>query len=658
DVLSPNGATFSSHYGRKEIEFLASRDSWFRPVNMAHGPDGALYVCDMYRAVIEHPQFMPDELKARPDLTLGNDRGRIYRVTARNPTEQPHPGILADLSTAELAKLVTHPNVWQRETASRLIAERDDKEAIASLKQTAVESDDAKTVVAALWLLHRLKGLSGDVEQKLIAKRAPLVIEQLLQSKGERLFISHYLFPKLQELAAIDHGALRFRLALIAGRLSNTTAGTRLLIELTRHADTDPWLQQAVLISAHEAPDEILIALLSDTTQKNRKTRAGMIHSLAALIGQRFKDEELDRTLRLLTHEFDQPDTTGHVRMALLHGLGDGLRRANRALTIQLRESDPLVQAAANQTFELASRTAQAFAESSPEERAKCLELLAFHSDAKTNDTLRNIIANDPGIANRQRAIELWTANNPTEAAGELLTGFAARTPALRSTILTVLSQSPASVPPLLDALEQKQIALAELSPIQQRLLQRHKQPELKSRIDKLLANSGSPDRALVLEKYQESLKLAADPKRGRIVFQKNCIACHRIGDLGVNVAPDIADSRVAKPEVLLVNILDPNRAIDNNYFSYTIVLDSGKVLTGIIATETGNSVTLRQPEDKTVTILKDEIEDMKSDGISLMPVGLEKNITVQDMADLISFIKNWRYLDGNVPIDVGAAGR
>ena len=87
-------------------------------------------------------------------------------------------------------------------------------------------------------------------------------------------------------------------------------------------------------------------------------------------------------------------------------------------------------------------------------------------------------------------------------------------------------------------------------------------------------------------------------------------------------------------------------------------MLDSGKVLTGIIATETGNSVTLKQPENKTVTILKDEILEMKSDGISLMPVGLEKNITVQDMADLISFIKNWRYLDGNVPIDVGAASK
>jgi putative heme-binding domain-containing protein len=140
------------------------------------------------------------------------------------------------------------------------------------------------------------------------------------------------------------------------------------------------------------------------------------------------------------------------------------------------------------------------------------------------------------------------------------------------------------------------------------------------------------------------------------MVFQKNCITCHRIGDLGVNVAPDIADSRTKQPDALLVSILDPNRAIDNNYFSYTVVRDDGKIFTGIISADTGSSITLRQPEDKTVTLLRDEIEEMKSDGVSLMPVGLEKNITVQDMADLISFIKNWRYLDGAVPIDVGNA--
>jgi putative heme-binding domain-containing protein len=136
-------------------------------------------------------------------------------------------------------------------------------------------------------------------------------------------------------------------------------------------------------------------------------------------------------------------------------------------------------------------------------------------------------------------------------------------------------------------------------------------------------------------------------------VFVKNCVQCHRIADLGVNVAPDISDSRVKKPEQLLADILDPNRAIDNNYFSYSIVDTDGGVHTGVISAETATSITLRQPEGKELTLLRRNIEELKSSGVSLMPVGLEQKITVQEMADLISFIKNWRYLDGSVPPEV-----
>ena len=116
-------------------------------------------------------------------------------------------------------------------------------------------------------------------------------------------------------------------------------------------------------------------------------------------------------------------------------------------------------------------------------------------------------------------------------------------------------------------------------------------------------------------------------------------------------MAPNISDSRVKTHAQLLVDILDPNRAIDNNYFSYTLVDTSGKVSTGIISSETSSSVTMKQPEGKTITVLRSDIEQLKPNGVSLMPVGFEKQLTVAQMADVISFIKNWRYLDGRVPV-------
>ena len=115
---------------------------------------------------------------------------------------------------------------------------------------------------------------------------------------------------------------------------------------------------------------------------------------------------------------------------------------------------------------------------------------------------------------------------------------------------------------------------------------------------------------------------------------------------MGVQFAPDISDSRERTPLQLLTDILQPNRAIDSNYFSYTAITTDGRVHTGVLAAETSNSVTLKQQEGKSETLRRDEIEDLHSDGVSLMPEGLEKDIPPQDMADLISFIKNWRYLD------------
>jgi putative heme-binding domain-containing protein len=140
-------------------------------------------------------------------------------------------------------------------------------------------------------------------------------------------------------------------------------------------------------------------------------------------------------------------------------------------------------------------------------------------------------------------------------------------------------------------------------------------------------------------------LALKADAQRGRDIFARQCATCHRIDDVGVNVAPDISDSREKSPEQLLVDILQPNRAIDANYFSYTAVTTEGLVHTGVLTAETSTSVTLKQAEGKTVTLSRDQIDGLQSDGVSLMPDGLEKNIPPQDMADLISFIKNWRYL-------------
>jgi putative heme-binding domain-containing protein len=173
-----------------------------------------------------------------------------------------------------------------------------------------------------------------------------------------------------------------------------------------------------------------------------------------------------------------------------------------------------------------------------------------------------------------------------------------------------------------------------------------HRNEPIRERAKTLFAEAVPTDRREALATYQSALRLKASPSRGRTVFQKQCATCHHIAGVGVDVAPDISDSRERSTEQLLTDIIQPNRAIDSNYFSYTAVAADGRVYTGILTAETSTSVTLKQAEGKTVVVRRSEIDDLHSDGISLMPDGLEKLIPPQDMADLISFIKNWRYLD------------
>ena len=210
----------------------------------------------------------------------------------------------------------------------------------------------------------------------------------------------------------------------------------------------------------------------------------------------------------------------------------------------------------------------------------------------------------------------------------------------------------------LLGAIAEGRVARNEIdAPHEVRLL-KHRDEAVRSRAAEVLKPIVPADRQAVLADYRQSLDLKADPLAGRDLFRQHCSTCHKIGELGVNVAPDISDSRVKTPPQLLVDILNPNQAIDNNYQSYTVVTTSGAVHVGIIAAETAASVSLRQAENKTVDILRADIETIRANGVSLMPEGFEKQLSHQQLADVIAFVKNWRYLDRPIPQAPEAASK
>lgn len=208
--------------------------------------------------------------------------------------------------------------------------------------------------------------------------------------------------------------------------------------------------------------------------------------------------------------------------------------------------------------------------------------------------------------------------------------------------ILDVMLSNESRARLLLEALEQGGIKVTEIDPARQARLTKHRNKDLSERAQKLLNSSIAPDRAALLEKYQPAIATLGDPQRGRAIFEKNCVTCHRVDNLGVNVGPDIGDTRDKLPAYLLTNILDPNRAVDANYFGFMLITRQGKTFTGLVKSETANSITIRMPEGKEETVLRSDVDELKTTGLSLMPVGFEKTISVEQMSDLISFLKNW----------------
>jgi putative heme-binding domain-containing protein len=203
-----------------------------------------------------------------------------------------------------------------------------------------------------------------------------------------------------------------------------------------------------------------------------------------------------------------------------------------------------------------------------------------------------------------------------------LLDGFSAETPVIRRALVDGLLANFERTKLLLDAIEAGQIKTSELDVAHVNRLTNHRDGGVKQRARELLAAATPQDRAQALADYQPVLQMNGDALRGQAVFEKNCAACHKIGETGVNVAPDISDSRTKTAAQLLTDILQPNRAIDNNYVGYNVRLVDGTVQTGILTAETATSITLRQQGGKDAVIPRSEIEELKSTGQSLMPEG------------------------------------
>lgn len=659
EVLTASGASFIGHPSDGDQEFLASADTWFRPVNLSNGPDGALYVVDMYRAVIEHPDWMPAELKTRRDLLDGNDRGRIWRITSVEPAmAQDRPDEpLNKLPTKELIELLEHRNAWQRDASMRILLERNPDEVLDLLKLNWKQNKLTRSRLRVLWML---KILDPRLTPAVLAwsetrNRDGRVREHIAAAIGDNL--DELLGEQAADLVNEEADErVRFRLALdLSGRSEDGVAERKLLIQLVDHGAEDPWLRLAVATTRCNPPEALIVELLKHWQSRGMTPDGGveLIEELCEVTGAQIAAGASKSLFQSLL-AFESPTLSSQVvhdlQVAGLRGFGQGAARRGVSLQShldQLAESDrPLLSTLLARTTNTISDT-----DATPARRLAAMRMLRFVTSPGVAEALLEVALSDEDVALRLAALDALTTSTSMAVGPKLLTAFDSQTPQLRRAMLDVLLADEARSNLLLDALEKGNLKTTEVDVTRQGRLTKHRNSALAARAGKLFAGAISADRAAVLAKYEAALTMKGDGPRGRAIFEKNCVTCHRVANSGTNVGPDIGDSRDKTPAYLLTNILDPNRAVDANYFGYTLVTNSGKILTGLIKSETASSITIRLPEGKEETILRADVDELKSSGLSLMPVGLEKTITVEQMADLISFLKNWRYLDGVVPL-------
>jgi len=655
EVLIPKGATFTGRPAQVGSEFLASPHSWFRPVFVTSGPDGALYVIDLCRKVVEHPEFMPPALKNRPDLLLGKERGRIWRIVPDKHQSQPMRPQLSKATTAQLVALLESQNAWQRTTAQRLLLERQDAQAEEPLRRLVETSKQPLARVQAAWLLQQRDKLTRADVLPLLKHDHMRVREHGARLSERWLGQDTALQTGVLALADDADAHVRYQAALSLGAWDNA----RILPALAKIALAgvdDVWTRQAVASAVPQRAGVLLALLLRPETGLTKQLTADrltLVQELAALVGGRQDAQEIADVLEaLVTLAGTDP---GSWQMAGRKGLAEGLQRRGVAPAAFLNKLPPERRPLLAKMDALMDRSLALArdGQGATPERLEAVRLLA-HVDWKTaGPVLSRLIGEEPAPAVRVAAVRSAAAFPNPEVAALVVKSWSSYPPAVQREAIESLLAQPERTVVLLKEIDAGRIKAADLDPLRRLQLLNHRRSDIRDKAKSLLGQLVTPERKKVVDEFRSALSLQGDARRGREIFQKaTCISCHRLGNLGHTVGSDIADLRTKTPDMLLMDILDPNAAIDANFINYVVTLKDGKVLTGLLAGETASSITLRRGDNQTDVVLRQDLEPdgILSTGKSLMPEGLEKDLKPQDFADLLAFVRGWRSLEEKKP--------
>lgn len=644
ELLVPDGPTYRGDPGAHEGKWLHAGDSWFLPVALEMAPNGEMVVLDFYSPVVAHndtrgPLHSRSHAAVRPDRE--HLHGRIYAILPPGTKARPVPDLTRATPTELVARL-DHPSRPVRHTAQRLLHEKvtaPDVALVAALRAHLAGRDEA--AILGLWSLARLGAATNDDIARLAASTSPgvrrnafLVAESLRRPLPVELAQAGLSDPD----ARVQLAALR---ALGAAPIPAEVAAELLVLQSS--GKLNPWAAAAAGAAANSQPGPILASLLAGgkagapeqafartlangLSLEDKDALAGLLRALAAPAAQ----PVLAQVVLASLAPRPAPAAIPVAELAALVAQPD-LARATAAA--------PLVRRWSPEADSVLGGLARRILAAAPAAQPDPAALAALRGvDPAADRLLAAALAGDHAFA----AVEGLLATGRPSDADYLASRLGALPAAARARALDGLLDRPAAVGRLLDLLAAGKLSVLQLTPYQRSRLTAHPDASLAKRAGEVFAalNAGNASaKGDLIARLIPEMAGPADPAKGRVVFQQACAICHRLGDEGMDVGPNLTGIGLHPPGDLLLHIIDPNRMVDDERRAWAFTLRDGSQVIGLISSENTAGVTLRLPGGTDRALAAADIAKREPRAQSLMPEGYE-SLGAENLRNLLAHLR------------------
>ena len=651
------GATFTTHDHGIAVK---SFDSAFRPVYIANAPDGSIFVSDMYEYYIAHGQHYQNQI----DPTSG----RIYRISGvDSPLESDLD--LANKTTTELVTFLAHPNKWHRQTAVRLIGEREDPHAFPSLKQFIISEPDIGAL-NALWALYQSGGFDTAAAIHALNHPFPPVrmwttrllgdsygIHRNLGLAGEQIgarSLPEELFETLIDQAKVEPDAeVRSQMASTARRLSRMQ-GFDLVEILIRHAEDleDPYIPLLCwwVFEAHfPFATEAVVSFLEEAEFWNEPL---FLEHILPRIARRLAVDGKRKDLLLLArlmHHTPSP----HARSAMIGGFEQAFRgrsitglpdrlinelnvTGSTSILIRIRQGDSnaIKQAVSTMVNE----------EASLEDRLPYVRAFGELKHAIARDALLELAMSRSDLSLRKAAFASLNLYDDPKIVDQVLKALPQFPADLRSSAFTLLLAREPWTRKLLETLHSGGLQTGLIPPDIAENLRLHRNPSIQKLATQFFTEATPvsapefPDKITALETILKTG--SGSPYVGEPIFMERCAACHKLFFKGGAIGPDLTSYQRNDLGTMLLSIVNPNAEIREGFQFINIETTDGRSLGGFELDRDHQVTVLRGLDGQDLTVAAHEIADVQPMGRSMMPEGLLDDLSDQQLRDLFAYLR------------------